>query len=104
MNSEQFAFWLQGFFELTDSNNLTASQVKMIKEHLGLVFSKVTPPLQKSELPPPLPKVDKSQYTPSPATEELFGAKDFKEIFDEANKFFKDVKKWKKPWDGKTYC
>lgn len=50
MNSEQFCFWLQGFFEMTDSKNLSEAQVKMIKEHLGLVFQKVTPPLQKKGL------------------------------------------------------
>ncbi len=47
MSPEQFTFWLQGFFELTDSKNLSANQVKMIKEHLGLVFIKVTAPLDQ---------------------------------------------------------
>lgn len=50
MNSEQFCYWLQGFFEMTDSKNLSEAQVKMIKEHLALVFQKVTPPLQKGIL------------------------------------------------------
>jgi hypothetical protein len=45
MNSEQFTMWLQGFFELTDATTLTPEQVKMIKEHLALVFQKVTPEL-----------------------------------------------------------
>lgn len=52
MNSDQFVFWLQGFFELTESNNLSANQVKMIREHLKLVFNKVTPPFQKSQEKP----------------------------------------------------
>ncbi len=39
MNSRDFCFWLQGFFELTDSGNaLSANQVEMIKRHLNLVF------------------------------------------------------------------
>ena len=38
MTSRDFAFWLQGFFEITDSNELTQNQVKMIKNHLNLVF------------------------------------------------------------------
>lgn len=42
MNERNFAYWLQGFFELTDSNNLTEEQVIMIKEHLQLVFNKST--------------------------------------------------------------
>ncbi len=42
MNSVSFAYWLQGFFELTDSNTLTEEQVKVIREHLNLVFKKVT--------------------------------------------------------------
>lgn len=43
MNAENFAYWLQGFFELADTNELTKEQIQMIKDHLGLVFNKVTP-------------------------------------------------------------
>lgn len=39
MQSRDFAFWLQGFFELTDSDNLKPDQIKMIKTHLSLVFA-----------------------------------------------------------------
>ena len=46
MNTEQFAIWLHGFFELTDAEELTKGQVKMIKEHLNLCFDKKTPPLE----------------------------------------------------------
>ena len=39
MTSNQFVFWLQGFFELSNSNEpLTVDQVKTIKNHLKLVF------------------------------------------------------------------
>lgn len=39
MTSEQFVFWLQGFFELSpDSEILTDKQVEIIKNHLKLVF------------------------------------------------------------------
>lgn len=40
MNSRDFAFWLQGFFELNQRSDepLDSEQVKMIKEHLDLVF------------------------------------------------------------------
>lgn len=42
MNETQFVYWLQGYFELSKDNNLTEEQVKVIKEHLQLVFAKVT--------------------------------------------------------------
>lgn len=42
MRAEDFAYWLQGFFEMTDSKTLTEKQVQMVKEHLALVFTKTT--------------------------------------------------------------
>lgn len=42
MNERDFAYWLQGFFELTDTDNLTKEQVAVIKQHLNLVFKKET--------------------------------------------------------------
>lgn len=50
MTPENFAYWLQGFFELTESKELTSEQIQMIKEHLALVFTKVTPITNPSEL------------------------------------------------------
>ena len=38
MTSVQFAFWLQGFFELSETNEITPKQVEIIKNHLKLVF------------------------------------------------------------------
>ena len=40
MRSRDFAFWLQGFFELTDTDGkgLHPDQVRMIRRHLALVF------------------------------------------------------------------
>ena len=38
MTPVNFAYWLQGFFEISDSNTLTPEQVKMIRAHLNLVF------------------------------------------------------------------
>jgi hypothetical protein len=43
MSPEQFAYWLQGFAELTDGAQPTAEQWKSINEHLKTVFVKVTP-------------------------------------------------------------
>ena len=38
MTSRDFAFWLQGFFEISDINSIDAKQTEMIKKHLNLVF------------------------------------------------------------------
>ncbi len=49
MTAEQFAYWLQGFAELT-SEAPTAEQWQSMREHLATVFDKVTPPLQDRAL------------------------------------------------------
>lgn len=57
MTKENFTDWLHGFFELTDAEELTKDQVKSIKEHLRLVYTKVTASSIKISPPPnPLPK------------------------------------------------
>ncbi len=39
MKSDQFVYWLQGYFELSEPNKaLTPEQVQTIKNHLKLVF------------------------------------------------------------------
>jgi hypothetical protein len=38
MTSKDFAYWLQGFFELSETDELTPRQVEIIKNHLKLVF------------------------------------------------------------------
>ncbi len=43
MTPENFCYWLQGHLELTDTKDLDSNQVDMIKDHLKLVFNKVTP-------------------------------------------------------------
>jgi hypothetical protein len=43
MTAENFAYWLQGFFEVSQADELTKEQVQEIKNHLKLVFNKVTP-------------------------------------------------------------
>lgn len=44
MTERDFCYWLQGFFEIENPTNITSEQVAMIKEHLQLVFNKVTGP------------------------------------------------------------
>lgn len=48
MTPENFAYWLQGYFEVLAAGNdpeaeLTAEQVACIKDHLTLVLTKATP-------------------------------------------------------------
>jgi hypothetical protein len=44
MTPEQFAYWMQGFVEIQNSNEPpTKEQWQIIKDHLQLVFNKVTP-------------------------------------------------------------
>jgi len=42
MTNEQFAYWLQGYAEICGTEP-TAEQWQIIKDHLQLVFQKVTP-------------------------------------------------------------
>jgi hypothetical protein len=47
MDALSFAYWLQGFSELNpDLPAPSPEQWKSIKEHLQLVFAKVTPPMR----------------------------------------------------------
>lgn len=43
MTSEQFVFWLQGALEIMDPKSLNEQQIKVIKDHIALVLTKVTP-------------------------------------------------------------
>lgn len=39
MKSRDFCYWLQGFFEISESIELNFNQVEIIKKHLSMVFS-----------------------------------------------------------------
>ena len=41
MDSVNFAYWLQGLFELGESKSLTSNQVKIIKRHADLVLKTI---------------------------------------------------------------
>ena len=43
MTTEQFAYWLKGFMEINRPTSIDAMQTQIIKDHLDLVFDKVTP-------------------------------------------------------------
>lgn len=46
----EFAYWLKGYFELSESNTLTDKQVSIIKKHLELVFTNVTKEAEPGEV------------------------------------------------------
>lgn len=54
MTPEQFAYWLQGYAELQQEPP-TPEQWKSVKEHLALVFKKVTPPVAPVQMPSLIP-------------------------------------------------
>lgn len=58
MNELNFCYWLQGFFELKKTidhrEGFSPETVKVIEDHLQLVFKKITPQYQ---FPPSLPKL-----------------------------------------------
>lgn len=54
MQSRDFCFWLQGFFELRESvpdGSITGDQVEIIKEHLALVFEEFGRPAMSKVAP-----------------------------------------------------
>lgn len=51
MDINSFAWWLHGFFEISESDTLTPKQVRIIKDHLELCFNKVTPDRSKEGSP-----------------------------------------------------
>lgn len=57
MEAKDFVYWLQGYFEIEDPKTLSEKQVQIIKDHLDLVFMKVTP-LRKTGTDNPFPKHD----------------------------------------------
>lgn len=38
MTSRDFAYWLQGYFEVSDPKTIGEKETEMIKKHLNLVF------------------------------------------------------------------
>ncbi len=63
---EQFIYWLQGFIEIEDPKFLNEKQLSIIKDHLNLVFKKVTP---NYNIPLTIPGEDKGNWLyPNPDT------------------------------------
>jgi len=53
MNSIDFCFWLQGYFEVSDAKELTPSQTTIVKNHLNLVFRHEIDPLRDEQTTTP---------------------------------------------------
>lgn len=49
MNERDFFYWLQGFFEISETETLSKKQIQVIKDHMALVATKVTP--NRQEIP-----------------------------------------------------
>jgi len=93
MNSQDFAFWLQGYIELSPEGIPSPEQWTMIKEHLALVFDKQTPELM---VPAKRPTTDDNE--PPKTTEEITKAiRDFVE--DQKDKPSKSRHIWTHPFE-----
>lgn len=49
MNSIDFCFWLQGYFEISGSKEISPDQAKIINAHLNLVFKHEIDPLRDDQ-------------------------------------------------------
>lgn len=62
MRPSEFCYWLQGYFELSNAEELTVEQINEIKKHLRLVCHPSTPTKDVSkylqDLPPPPPTIE----------------------------------------------
>jgi len=66
MTSRDFAYWLQGFFEITGTNKIDESQAEMIKAHLNLVFiHEIDPSINKQHTPEIVDKMNKIHSKPT---------------------------------------
>lgn len=57
MQSRDFCFWLQGFFELNENaRTISAAQAQIIRRHLDLVFTHEIEPTARQRPAPDEPK------------------------------------------------
>jgi len=43
MTPEQFTYWLKGFIEIENPKELDENKTQILKDHIDLVFNKLTP-------------------------------------------------------------
>lgn len=69
MNTEQFAYWLQGYSEITGGRMPTESEWHIIQDHLKLVFVKKTPSyeigIQPAKMPDPYKSLNDALKLPN---------------------------------------
>ena len=53
MTPEQFCYWLQGAIELADMKEMSPKDIQVLKDHLKLVFEKLTPVYGVNPIPLP---------------------------------------------------
>jgi hypothetical protein len=58
MNSVDFCYWLQGFFELSELDTITPRQLEAIKQHLHLVFLHEIDPMRTAQTTTPAAQLD----------------------------------------------
>lgn len=69
MTTEQFVYWINGYFEIANPKTLGEKEIQVIKDHLALVLKKETPNRNQDDLAKTLgellktPQIDR---TPSP--------------------------------------
>ncbi len=51
MTSRDFCYWLQGYFEISEPQEIGANETLMIKKHLALVFKHEIYPSMGDEQP-----------------------------------------------------
>lgn len=49
MNTIDFCFWLQGYFEISGKSEISKEQAEIIKNHLNLVFLHEIDPLRETQ-------------------------------------------------------
>ena len=61
MTPEQFCYWLQGFLEVTNANQIGECETTQIRNHLATVFKKVTPEVKPTEVKTLLERMQEGQ-------------------------------------------
>jgi hypothetical protein len=70
MQSRDFCFWLQGFFELSgDATAISTDQTTIMSRHLELVFKHEIQPLAKAKPSPDTPRSEPAPPAPTPQPE-----------------------------------
>ena len=54
MNTIDFCYWLQGYFEISGDSEISKEQAEVIKNHLNLVFKHEIDPLRENQTTTPV--------------------------------------------------